>query len=133
MANLNGLRVRVLVVDDYPDSADVLAVLLSQHGADARPVYDAATVVTHAAIFDPTLVILDLGLEAGTSDGAAACRLLRRAKGPAVHIVALTGWLQADDVRRMAEAGFDGHFAKPVDSQVLLNYVATLAPPPPGR
>jgi CheY-like chemotaxis protein len=34
-------------------------------------------------------------------------------------IVALTGWGQAEDRRRTAEAGFDHHLVKPVEPNAL--------------
>ena len=49
---------------------------------------------------------------------------IRRAPGVQPVLVAITGWGQADDRRRSAEAGFDHHLVKPVDHDVLIQLVA---------
>jgi len=41
-------------------------------------------------------------------------------------LVALTGWGQDEDRRRSREAGFDSHLVKPLDLDVLADYLARL-------
>ncbi|WP_377157830.1 GAF domain-containing protein [Roseateles sp. UC29_93] len=109
--DLAGLR--VLVVDDNQDAADGVAMLLTMSGGEVRVAYDATRIVDDVRAFDPGLVLLDIGLPG--VDGYQACRHVREEIGPAVHIVALTGWGQEEDQRRAKAAGFDAHLTKPVD------------------
>ena len=48
-------------------------------------------------------------------------------------LVAVTGWGQSEDKRRAKEAGFDHHFTKPLDLDVLEAFVTdALARQPAG-
>jgi two-component system, chemotaxis family, CheB/CheR fusion protein len=66
----------------------------------------------------PDLVLIDIGLPDVT--GYEAAQLLRGELGPAPRLVALTGYGQAEDRRRSAEAGFDAHLVKPVAAADVL-------------
>ena len=60
------------------------------------------------------LILLDVGLP--DLNGTEVARELRRHQGVAgARIVALTGWGQAEDRQRTADAGFDAHLTKPAD------------------
>jgi len=90
-----------------------------------RTAYDAATALTWHGAFDPEVVLLDLGLPG--VDGHAVCRRLRASEGgDRLVIIAITGWGQAEDRERSAEAGLDAHLVKPVDPATLLPLVETL-------
>jgi signal transduction histidine kinase/CheY-like chemotaxis protein len=113
---------RVLVVDDNHDSADTMAMLLEFVGHDVRTAHDGLTAVAAVAEFRPEVVLLDIGLPG--LNGYEAAERIRRAPGIQPVLVALTGWGQADDRRRAADAGFDHHLIKPVDYEVLMKLVA---------
>ena len=108
---------RILVVDDNPDSANSLAMILNISGHVAEPVYGPAEALERAAIFHPEVVLLDIGLPG--MDGYELARQLR-SRGSNARLVAVTGYGQPGDVRRAQEAGFDAHLIKPVDVQHLL-------------
>ncbi len=114
---------RVLVVDDNADSADTLAMLLRMSGHEVAVARDGYSAVDQTASFRPDLVLLDIGLP-GISGYEAARRIRQLPGGPAVQLVALTGWGQEDDRRRSREAGFDQHLVKPVDFDALRNLLA---------
>jgi CheY-like chemotaxis protein len=60
------------------------------------------------------LILLDVGLP--DLNGTEVARELRRHHEVAgARIVALTGWGQAEDRQRTADAGFDAHLTKPAD------------------
>jgi CheY-like chemotaxis protein len=109
---------RILVVDDNRDSADSLAMLLSILGNEVRTAHDGQEAVDLAAIFDPAVVFMDLGLPLLNGFDAAG-RMREQPGGEKTVIVALTGWGQEFDRRRSQEAGFDYHFVKPVDPFAL--------------
>src|SRR5262252_7425928 len=104
---------RVLVVDDYQDLADSLALMLRALGASARAVYDGQSALTAAAEFHPDLVFLDLGLPGMT--GLDVARALRRALDQqTIYLVAVSGWNHDDARRQSVEAGFDDYVVKPL-------------------
>ncbi|HTU16997.1 MAG TPA: response regulator [Gemmataceae bacterium] len=117
---------RILVVDDKPDAADSLALLLQLSSQDVRATYDGLSALTQAEAFRPDLVFLDIGMPG--MDGYEVARRLRRQAGlENVLLVALTGWGQEEDRRRSQEAGFDRHLIKPVEPKVLETILADLA------
>src|SRR5438067_1969337 len=65
---------RVLVVDDCPDSAHILAELVRVWGHEARAASDGPTAVATARAFSPDVVLLDLGMPetAGGTAGQGA-------------------------------------------------------------
>jgi len=119
---------RVLVVDDNEDAADSLAMLLTVRGDEVRIAYDGAQAVEAEHDFNPEVVLLDIGLP--KLSGYDVARTIRSARGHGVLIIAITGWGQEDDRRRAREAGFDHHFTKPVDFEMLLDLIDRESPPP---
>ncbi len=105
---------RVLVVDDNRDAAEMLASLLEIGGHEAQVAHDAAGALDAARIQPPQVVFLDIGLP--DMSGHEAARLLRRIDGmQTAMLVALTGWGTEDDRRKSREAGFDHHLTKPAE------------------
>jgi CheY-like chemotaxis protein len=104
---------RVLVVDDYQDLADSLALMLRALGASARAAYDGQSALTAAVEFRPNLVFLDLGLPGMT--GLEVARAIRREPELAsAYIVAVSGWNHDEARRQSAEAGFNDYVVKPL-------------------
>lgn len=120
--SLMGLR--VLIVDDNRDAADSMGLLISDYGAEARIAYDASEAIRTLGEFDAELVLLDIGMP--DVDGYEVCQQIRREKGNAVSIIALTGWGQDSDRRRAEDAGFDAHLTKPVDFDELAAIAANV-------
>jgi PAS domain S-box-containing protein len=112
------LRCRVLVVDDNQDSADSLAMLLRIMGHEVRTANDGLEAVATTTTFQPDVVILDIGLPK-LNGYEVAKRIREQPRGAAVVLVALTGWGQEEHRRQSKDAGFDHHFTKPVDVEVL--------------
>jgi len=55
-------KMRVLIADDEPVIANTLMAILNQAGFEARAVYSGEKAVVEAAIFQPNLVISDVGM-----------------------------------------------------------------------
>jgi CheY-like chemotaxis protein len=108
---------RILVVDDCPDSATTLQMLLQGWGYEAHVATDGPTALDLADIHQPDVVILDLGLPG--MDGYEVARRLRRPGGLRPVLVAHSGYCTDADVRRSLEAGFIAHLAKPVASEEI--------------
>ena len=102
---------RILVVDDDQDSANSMAMLLKFDGHTTHTAYDGLQAVEAAATFRPDVVILDIGLP--TLNGYEACRRIRdESSERPIKLIALTGWGQAEDRQKTAEAGFDAHLVE---------------------
>ena len=125
-ADAAGTRdLRLLVVEDNPDTAETLAMLLRMEGHDVEIAYDGGEGLEKANRLRPEAVLLDIGLP--TMNGQEVCRALRQqAWSSRVPIIALTGWGQEDDHRMSREAGFDAHLVKPVDPAEMLHLLASL-------
>jgi DNA-binding response OmpR family regulator len=112
---------KVLVVDDNTDAADSLATLLGVMGYEVRIAYDGPEAIEAADEFQPAVALLDIGLP--KLSGYDIARHVREKQGADVLLVAITGWGQEEDRRRAREAGFDHHFTKPADFDVLLKLI----------
>jgi PAS domain S-box-containing protein len=112
-----GQSKKVLVVDDNRDAAETLAQLLELFGHESATAHDGASALEQVREFGPEVVLLDIGLP--DMSGYEVARRIRAMGTSEARLVALTGWGQAEDKRRAAEAGFDAHWTKPVDATRL--------------
>lgn len=123
---------RVLVVDDNVDAARTLADLLALDGHEAHLAHDGPSAVEAARRLRPDVAILDIGLP-GFSGLEVARRLRAEPTGESLLLIALSGWVQPEDLVRSREAGFDHHLAKPVGAatlELLFVLAGTAAPSP---
>lgn len=110
---------RVLVVDDDPDSAKSLALILSSAGFEVEICRDGASAIETARSFGPDALVLDLGLPG--VDGYEVCRQLRRGPGgEALLVVAVSGRGDDETWAAARRAGFDDHILKPIDVGQLI-------------
>ena len=59
---VDDMALRILVVDDYQDCADSLAMLLESSGHVVKTAYDGASAIVLAHEFKPNIVLLDIAL-----------------------------------------------------------------------
>jgi PAS domain S-box-containing protein len=119
--------VRILLVEDTPDSRAMLSVALRLAGADVRAAADADEALSLADGDPPDVLVSDIGLPG--RDGFSLIAELRSrpaARGGAVPAVALTGYASEEDRRRCLEAGFQGHLAKPAEPARLVEAVLSV-------
>lgn len=108
----------IVVVDDNRDGADTLAEMLQLLGHQVRVCYHPRDALLIAADVAAEVYLLDIGLP--EMDGYELARRLKRQLGGMRHtLVALTGYGQADDLRKAREAGFDQHCVKPISLEKL--------------
>jgi CheY-like chemotaxis protein len=95
-----------------------MVMLLRPLGAETRVAYGGVAALEAVEDFMPELVLLEVGMP--RVDGYETAKRIRQLPhGSQMTLVALTGWGQATDRERAAEAGFDNHFVKPIDPTVL--------------
>jgi PAS domain S-box-containing protein len=119
---LAGLR--VLLVDDDPDSAEIFMRTVADAGA--RPVWEASVPEAVARLEGhpqecPHVIVSDIAMP--DHDGYALVRQLRRLPpecGGAVPVIALTAYVTPEDRTRALRGGFDAHVGKPCDPEVLI-------------
>ncbi len=118
---------RILIVDDNRDAAEMLAMLLQFSGHDTHTAHDGVEAVEAVTELQPDVVLLDIGLP--RLNGYEAARRIREQQRQPDRplLVALTGWGQDEDRRRSEEAGFDAHLVKPVDETALGKLLADLS------
>jgi CheY-like chemotaxis protein len=117
----------VLVVEGDPDSRAMMAQMLEALGARVVPAESASAAVCALAHETPDLILCDLRVAEFDDFG-----LIRRLRGePRLSgkpVVAVTARGSAADYQQTWEAGFDGHFVKPVDfdtvAEILGRYLS---------
>jgi PAS domain S-box-containing protein len=124
----SGRRMRVMVVDDQPDMADCIALLIETLGHHVRAVYDGSTALAISRAEAPDVMFVDIGMPEMTGYDVAR-EIRNRADLSHVRLVALTGYGRDEDRKRALEAGFDLHLTKPVLDSTLRKVLADLALP----
>jgi PAS domain S-box-containing protein len=118
-------RLRVLVVEDNHDAAEVLGTILELWGHEVRTAFDAVAALEAMAAWSPEVVLSDLGLP--RMDGYELARRIRAAAPNGVVLIALSGYGRDDDRRAAFDAGFDHHVVKPPDLAALAELLAGIA------
>jgi len=118
---------RVLVIEDNEDGAEMLRELLELRGHEVQVASCGPTGVEAAHRFLPDVVLCDIGLPG--MDGYAVARALRSAPDTtSMKLIAVTGYGQESDRARSLEAGFDVHLTKPVHPDALARTLAGVRP-----
>jgi CheY-like chemotaxis protein len=105
---------RILLVEDNEDARETLRAVLEIEGHRVRVVGEGVEGLEMALADPPDVALVDLGLPG--IDGYELARRFRAARPDAATLlIALTGYGTADDQARAIAAGFDAHFAKPLD------------------
>jgi CheY-like chemotaxis protein len=115
---LTGTRPAVLIVEDNEDAREMLALLLEGHGFSVGTAGDGREGVEKASSGEWDVAIVDIGLPG--LDGYEVARRVRASDaGDGLLLIALSGYGRPEDRERSAEAGFDRHLVKPVETKVL--------------
>ena len=117
---------RVLVVDDDPDTRDLLTDALGTLGAQVTAVDSAQHALERLIASGADVVVSDLAMP--DEDGFSLIRRIRELPEPLARVpaIALTAFARADDRAKAIEAGFQMHIAKPVELADLQAGLATL-------
>jgi len=117
---------RILVVDDDPYYLDIIPIALSRNGeymvSTASTGFDAGALVVQE---NPNLIILDIHLS--DMDGRMMCsRVKDRPETKNTRILAISGFLDEEEVKQLSSYGFDGYLKKPFTVAELTDQVARL-------
>lgn len=124
-APLRGLS--ILLIEDDPDSREILSVLLENAGAVAVAAESVGDALRLLGDLQVDVVLSDIGMP--DQDGFDLIRELRRF--PSVRVrqapaVAVTAFSRKEDHTRIMAAGFDAHVGKPVEPADLVRVIATV-------
>ncbi len=122
---LAGLK--VLVVEDEPDTREMIAMLLAQSGATVTTAPSARAALDSITSAKPDVLVSDIGMP--DEDGHELIRKIRAMELPEARLpaIALTAYARDEDRRQALASGYHMHVAKPVDPQELISNVASLA------
>jgi CheY-like chemotaxis protein len=119
--------IKALVIEDEPDSRDLISLILEQNGAKVVSAASAKDARAALASARPDVIVSDIGLP--VEDGYAFMSGLR-ALGPplgSIPAVALTAYARTEDCRRALAVGFQEHVPKPIDAARLVAAVGRFA------
>ncbi|WP_292044970.1 response regulator, partial [Massilia sp. UBA6681] len=117
-----------LVVDDEPDSLELVQRVLAESGARIVTATGAADALRMLERHRPDLLISDIGMP--LMDGFELIRQVRAERDrtlAGVPAIALTAFSRREDQQRALAAGFDEYLAKPLRPAVLLQTVVGMA------
>lgn len=118
---------KVLVLEDHVDAAEVLRLTIARWGHDVVVAHDGRTAITLAEDYRPDVILLDIVVP--HVHGYDVAREIRsRPWAGNTRLFAVTAWGQEPDRRMSAQAGIEHHFLKPVDTE-RLRQALTLARP----
>jgi len=123
---LDGLT--ILVVDDEPDTRDLLKQGLEYCGATVRVAASAFAALNEIKMSLPDILISDIGMPG--SDGYELIREVRRlpaAQGGRLAAIALTAYTRTEDRLQALRAGYDMHVPKPIELAELVAVAVTVA------
>lgn len=113
----------VLLVEDSPTQAELIAAQLSQYGIQVIVASDGAQGLRMVAAQLPDLIVLDVNMP--KMDGYQMCQRIRRDLETAdIPIIMFTAANSESEIQRGVEAGADGYVVK--DQDAILNLLATL-------
>ena len=123
---LDGLN--ILVVDDEPDTRDLLKQGLEYCGATVRVAGSASEAMDALVVSVPDILISDVGMPG--IDGYDLIRQIRdlpRERGGKVAAIALTAYTRTEDRLHALRAGYDMHVPKPVELAELVAVAVSVA------
>jgi PAS domain S-box-containing protein len=118
-------KLRVLVVDDNHDAAEVLVMLLESMGLHVEAVNSGPAALATIPDYRPNVILMDIGMP-GMDGNEVARRIREQPQFDDIKLIALTGWGQEKDRQLSHESGFDYHLTKPVNFKVLKDLIIAI-------
>jgi CheY-like chemotaxis protein len=120
--DLTGLK--ILVVDDEPDTCNLLRYIFVECGAIVETALSAESALETIDRWRPDIMISDISMP--NMDGFELIRILRRERKNPIPAVALTAMARVEDRLKALSAGFQLHVPKPVEPSELIAVASTL-------
>jgi CheY-like chemotaxis protein len=118
---------RILLVEDDPDTQELLKTILESHGADVAIVSSSKQALTELERTKPDIIISDIGMAGENGyDMIRKVRSLEPEQGGRIPAIALTAYAGASDRRQALLAGFQTHLSKPVNAEGLVAVIVSL-------
>lgn len=119
--------INILIVDDDDDSREMLKFLLEIYNAQITAAESAAEALVKFSQTRPDILISDLGMPVMDGyDLIKQIRALPADRGGQVPAIALTGYVSAEEQKKVRAAGFNSHIAKPVEQTELVKVIKSL-------
>ncbi|HEY9810580.1 MAG TPA: PAS domain S-box protein [Halomicronema sp.] len=119
---LSGLT--ILVVDDDPDTCNLISTVLQEYGAEVNAVSSADEALSLLNNWVPDLLVTDIGMpEKSGYDLIREIRHRKSISGGALPAIALTAFAREEDRKKAHIAGFQMHVSKPVEPEELAKAV----------
>jgi PAS domain S-box-containing protein len=121
------LGVRVLIVEDDPQTRDILAAVLERAGFSYRVATRASEALSVLDDWHPDVIVSDIGMP--DMDGYEFARQLRArpaAQGGHIPALAVSAFPRSEDRELALRSGYQAHIAKPVQPADLVKAIAEL-------
>jgi PAS domain S-box-containing protein len=123
---------RVLVLEDDPDTKDLLISVLEREGAEVAAVDSTIKALDQLAQVKPHVIVSDIGMVGENGyDFIKQVRGMDPKAGGRIPAIALTAYAGPTDRRRALLAGFQTHLPKPIEPDDLIAAVLSLTFQPP--
>jgi PAS domain S-box-containing protein len=118
--------IRILGVDDQPDSLELLRVILESAGAEVQTAPNGSVALEILAQFNPHLLVSDIAMP--DLNGHELLQQIRMTYPEReILAIALTAYASSSDRDRALRIGFDKYFSKPIEPEVLVAAIVSLA------
>lgn len=124
------LGLRVLLVDDTPDSLNLMKIFAESQGAVVATAASADAGLAMVQEWKPDLLVSDISMP--EKDGLQLIAELRESEpkdSRRLPAVAVTAYSRVEDKERVIAAGFDGHIAKPINPTQFVNTLFEMISP----
>jgi CheY-like chemotaxis protein len=119
------MSLRVLIIEDHPDTRRVLTALLCRWGYQVSIAESLKSGIAFIQAKEFDIILSDIGLPDGTGYALVAEAKREQKK---LKAIALTGYNSAGDVEIGRNSGFDSYLTKPCDSRLLRTVLPTPLP-----
>ncbi len=120
-------NIKILLVDDNPDSLELVRFVLANNGAKVFPFSNADEALANIEKVKPDLLVSDISM--ADMDGYDLVRKIRElpsAKDKFLPAIAMTAYTSVEDRAAVLSAGFQMHIAKPIDINTVAAQIREL-------
>lgn len=122
-------QINVFVVDDDPDTRDLLQFMLEEEGANVTVATNAKEALSLLEKELPAILVSDVAMP--EMDGFQLIGLVRELpKGTELPAIALTAYAREEDRLQAINAGFNDYLTKPIDPLELMRVIQQYCPTP---